>query len=503
CGFELTAFHYIHHVLILFSLYQPQNPHVSLTLLSPILSSLSLLSTSINYRLFITSFSVSLNLIEMSNWSEDLRRPQYEQPQLESKSHTQLSTNTSTKGNHQVFPSFLGRPPLHHHPFSPTPSPSNLLPDFSSRCHDTHSAFTRLALKHTNEHDNNEEQTSGRALVSGCSKVINDLSLQPESRKGGKNNSRGRILKIAKSGTQLSNAESPNGLNPANGCRYDSSLGLLTRKFINLIQDAKDGTLDLNKTAEVLEVQKRRIYDITNVLEGIGLIEKTSKNHIRWKGSDSMGPRELEDHVARLKAEVESLYVEECRLDDSIREKQELLRTLEEDDNSQKYLFVTQEDIVNLPCFQNQTLLAIKAPQASYIEVPDPDEVGCLQYKMTIRSTTGPIDVYLLRIEDSGMSSEYHSNQENSSETLSSMGSETSGIQKIIPLDCDVDDDYWFRSDPEVSITDLWGNEDWAQVNDFLQYEPAKNGETSAQMRASLGDDIREVDGKQVLSWSR
>ena len=30
--------------------------------------------------------------------------------------------------------------------------------------------------------------------------------------------------------------------------------GLLTRKFINLIQDAKDGTLDLNRTAEVLEV---------------------------------------------------------------------------------------------------------------------------------------------------------------------------------------------------------------------------------------------------------
>jgi|TARA_B100001142_G_scaffold242982_1_gene242128 sugar-specific transcriptional regulator TrmB len=30
-------------------------------------------------------------------------------------------------------------------------------------------------------------------------------------------------------------------------------------------------------------VQKRRIYDITNVLEGIGLIEKKSKNNIRWK----------------------------------------------------------------------------------------------------------------------------------------------------------------------------------------------------------------------------
>jgi hypothetical protein len=32
-----------------------------------------------------------------------------------------------------------------------------------------------------------------------------------------------------------------------------------------------------------IQVQKRRIYDITNVLEGVGLIEKKSKNNILWK----------------------------------------------------------------------------------------------------------------------------------------------------------------------------------------------------------------------------
>lgn len=41
--------------------------------------------------------------------------------------------------------------------------------------------------------------------------------------------------------------------------------------------------LDLNKAAEFLDVQKRRIYDITNVLEGINLITKKSKNNIQWK----------------------------------------------------------------------------------------------------------------------------------------------------------------------------------------------------------------------------
>lgn len=65
--------------------------------------------------------------------------------------------------------------------------------------------------------------------------------------------------------------------------RYDNSLGLLTRKFVNLLKESEEGVLDLNFAAKELEVQKRRIYDITNVLEGIGLIEKNSKNNVRWK----------------------------------------------------------------------------------------------------------------------------------------------------------------------------------------------------------------------------
>ena len=55
---------------------------------------------------------------------------------------------------------------------------------------------------------------------------------------------------------------------------------------MNLLQEAEDGILDLKVAADTLNVrQKRRIYDITNVLEGIGLIEKRNKNCIKWKGA--------------------------------------------------------------------------------------------------------------------------------------------------------------------------------------------------------------------------
>merc|ERR1711909_244290 len=68
--------------------------------------------------------------------------------------------------------------------------------------------------------------------------------------------------------------------------RFEKSLGLLTTRFVTLLQEADDGILDLKVAADALNVkQKRRIYDITNVLEGIGLIEKKNKNCIQWRGA--------------------------------------------------------------------------------------------------------------------------------------------------------------------------------------------------------------------------
>lgn len=75
---------------------------------------------------------------------------------------------------------------------------------------------------------------------------------------------------------------------------------MLTKKFVTLIEQADEGTIDLNRAAESLQVQKRRIYDITNVLEGIGLIEKKSKNNIQWKALGSSSTKDGEDANADL-----------------------------------------------------------------------------------------------------------------------------------------------------------------------------------------------------------
>ncbi|TYH47271.1 hypothetical protein ES332_D11G399500v1 [Gossypium tomentosum] len=104
----------------------------------------------------------------------------------------------------------------------------------------------------------------------------------------------------------------PSPLTPAGSCCLDSPLGLLTKKFVNLMKHAEDGILDLNKAAETLAVQKRRIYDITNVLEGIGLIEKKFKNRIQWKGVGASKPGETDGDVSVIQCDKEVCQSDEA-----------------------------------------------------------------------------------------------------------------------------------------------------------------------------------------------
>ncbi|KAA8514969.1 hypothetical protein F0562_018244 [Nyssa sinensis] len=364
-------------------------------------------------------------------------------------------------------------------------------------------------LKWKSETANYEAVSSERNRSPGCTELVNSPLQTPVSAKVGKAQKVPRAGKCNRSGSQTpaSNVGSPSGnnLTPVGPCRYDSSLGLLTKKFINLIKHAEDGILDLNKAVDTLEVQKRRIYDITNVLEGIGLIEKKLKNRIQWKGIDVSRHGEVDENVASLQAEVENLSIEERRLDEQIRDMQERLRGLSEDENNQKWLFVTEEDIKSLPSFQeDETLIAIKAPHGTTLKVPDPDEAVDYpqrRYRIVLRSTMGPIDVYLVsqfeekfeeingvevpqsipsmsRLTESPAAA--MSTEQSRGNEIEMQGQEAhrmcidpnasqdflSGIMKIVP-EVDSDADYWLLSDADVSITDMWRTESGVEWNEL------------------------------------
>ncbi|XP_069469677.1 transcription factor E2F3 [Ambystoma mexicanum] len=173
--------------------------------------------------------------------------------------------------------------------------------------------------------------------------------------------------------------------------RYDTSLGLLTKKFIELLSQSADGVVDLNKAAEILKVQKRRIYDITNVLEGIDLLEKKSKNNIQWLGCSLADPHTTLANHDDLSDEVKELSHRENILDDLIQSCTLNLKLLTEDSENQRLAYVTYQDIRRMGGIKDQTIIVVKAPPETKLEVPDP--VENLQIHLT--STQGPVDVYL------------------------------------------------------------------------------------------------------------
>ncbi|XP_076915309.1 transcription factor E2FA-like [Bidens hawaiensis] len=378
-----------------------------------------------------------------------------------------------------------------------------------------------------------EAASNDQNLTAGSTLAVSTPLQTPVSGKVSKPQKVPRTGKHNRAGSQTpaSISDSPSGhnLTPVGPCRYDSSLGLLTKKFINLIKHAEDGILDLNKAAETLEVQKRRIYDITNVLEGIGLIEKKLKNRIQWKGLDG-STGDVDENVTTLQAEVENLSVEEHRLDEQTREMQERLRDLSEDENNQKWLFVTEEDIKSLPCFQDETLIAIKAPHGTTLEVPDPDEAADYpqrRYRIVLRSTMGPIDVYLVsqfeeKIQEINNHAEANSsipstsmmindpttevtvglNQEpetgvqrvesNACSDVNASDDFVSGIMKIVP-DIDSEADYWLLSDADVSITDMWRTEssvEWGDIG-LLEDDYTMPGVTTPQHQTPNQDALQ------------
>lgn len=201
-------------------------------------------------------------------------------------------------------------------------------------------------------------------------------------------------------------AKEGNAESEEKGSRYDNSLGLLTKKFVALAEQAERGILDLNDASTQLGVQKRRIYDLTNVMEGIGLIEKKTKNHIHWRGPEmaslpfaETSPRPPPEPTEG-KSEFSKLRAEERELDGKLKRVQQSLKDIVEGREYANYGFLTHEDIRNLPTLQGQTIVAIKAPPGTRLEVPDPDE-GMTdkkrRYQIFLRSETGAaIDVYLV-----------------------------------------------------------------------------------------------------------
>jgi len=198
---------------------------------------------------------------------------------------------------------------------------------------------------------------------------------------------------------------------PLEKTRCETSLGLLTKKFVSLFHSSSSGTVDLNKASETLNVQKRRIYDITNVLEGIGLVEKKSKNMVAWSGVQHH--EGLTAKQADLHTDLADLEAKENQLDDLIKNAELHLKLLNEDKSS---AYVTYQDLRSIKRFAKQTVMAIKAPPEAKLQVPHPSE----GMQIHMKSDRGEIEVFLCPEEEAlnmgGVTSEESAAEDTDSE---------------------------------------------------------------------------------------
>ncbi|XP_063402675.1 transcription factor E2F8-like isoform X1 [Mytilus trossulus] len=76
------------------------------------------------------------------------------------------------------------------------------------------------------------------------------------------------------------------------GSRKEKSLGLLCAKFLNKYPEmptTKDSNvISLDEIAKDLGVERRRIYDIVNVLESVEIVSRIAKNKYAWHGKSNL-----------------------------------------------------------------------------------------------------------------------------------------------------------------------------------------------------------------------
>jgi len=194
--------------------------------------------------------------------------------------------------------------------------------------------------------------------------------------------------------------------------RSAASLVVLTKKFIQLVKSSKDGELDLNSAAATLNVQKRRVYDIVNVLEGVRVVAKTSKNRIRWtlwgdaRGGDERGDSQEAVEARGLQGEIDSLGRDEMQLDSKLHNlEEEILSVM---NASKPAMFLSHDDVRALHN-ENSAVISIKAPEKTIAEFTDVKPgVPSRVHQLFLRSEGGAVEYHVLQPQDSHIITTVH-----------------------------------------------------------------------------------------------
>lgn len=147
------------------------------------------------------------------------------------------------------------------------------------------------------------------------------------------------------------------------------------------------------------------------------MLQKTSKNNIQWTGGtfdgslsqysppDSSSSHDSPDTIARkirLEMELDSLEAQESELDALIKSAENTYQELCNDPANKRHAFVTYRDLRDIREFYDQTVIAIKAPHETRLEVPDPNQEVSISIHISISTVKcSEIIFFLLLLSES------------------------------------------------------------------------------------------------------
>ncbi|XP_028252690.1 transcription factor E2F3-like isoform X2 [Parambassis ranga] len=166
-------------------------------------------------------------------------------------------------------------------------------------------------------------------------------------------------------------------------------LDLLTRRLLELLMAAPGGCLDLRQVATILQTPLQTLCDITSILDGISLVQKESAFRIKWIGWCPISSFLWRSQQTFFR-ELESLKLVESVLDGFIKSCAQQLFDMTDDEEDSAAAYVTFEDISRLRVCQEKTVVIIKAPKESKLDVPAPKEDSI---QVHVKAVNGPIMV--------------------------------------------------------------------------------------------------------------
>ncbi|OIR56136.1 MAG: E2F/DP transcription factor [Amphiamblys sp. WSBS2006] len=180
-----------------------------------------------------------------------------------------------------------------------------------------------------------------------------------------------------------------------------NTLDSLSERFIELLLSYADRTMKIADAATVLGVQRRRLYDVTNVLEGAGVIRKIGNvSVVLCCGS---GERERRPGRARSEGRLGELIDVETEYDRTLAALRESVSNELERIDTESMLYVTRDEIQREFSPEEETVLVVKAPRGSSMDIPYQKE-NTLQTRHEVGLRSGnskPIDVVLIGSSES------------------------------------------------------------------------------------------------------